>query len=82
MGMAKVTRNYQATVPKDARMIYNIRIGDTLFFRPNEDELTVRKIEENVIKAAAGSWKMVKDSVKYVREMRAEYEKRAKRLGV
>lgn len=39
--------------------------------------------EENVINAAAGTWKTIKgDSVEYVRKMRAEYEKRAKRLGI
>lgn len=82
MGMAKVTRNYQVTIPKDARRTHNIRIGDTLLFKPSEEELVVKKVEENVINAAAGTWKTVKDSVEYVRAMRAEYEKRAKRLGI
>ena len=82
MGMTKVTRNFQITLPKDARRVVGIRVGDNLLLSPTADGFVIKKFEEDVVKAAAGSWKMVKDSVKYVREMRAEYEKRAKRLGI
>ncbi|MEM3127267.1 MAG: AbrB/MazE/SpoVT family DNA-binding domain-containing protein, partial [Candidatus Woesearchaeota archaeon] len=32
MGVAKVTRNYQVTIPKDVRMIQDIEVGDTVLF--------------------------------------------------
>lgn len=82
MGIAKVTRNYQITIPKDARKVFNIKVGDTLLVTPEERSVVIKKVDENVINAAAGTWKTVKDSVEYVRGMRAEYEKRAKRLGI
>ncbi|MBI2144399.1 AbrB/MazE/SpoVT family DNA-binding domain-containing protein [Candidatus Woesearchaeota archaeon] len=82
MGMAKVTRNYQITLPKDARKLFSINVGDTLLVSLREEGLVIKKFEENVINEAAGTWKKVKDSVEYVRGMRAEYEKRAKRLGI
>ena len=82
MGMAKVTRNYQVTLPKDARTAFDIRIGDSLLFLPREDSVIIKKPSQNPVDASFGIWKKVKDSVKYVREGRAEYEKRAKRLGI
>lgn len=82
MGIAKVTRNYQITLPKDARRLFNIEIGDTLLVSPREKEMVIKKLDENPVDASCGIWKSVKDSVKYVREGRAEYEKRAKRLGI
>ncbi len=82
MGLAKVTRNYQITIPKDARRLVNIRVGDTLLVSPREKEVVIKKLDENPVDASFGIWKSVKDSVKFVREGRAEYEKRAKRLGI
>ncbi|MBI2580212.1 AbrB/MazE/SpoVT family DNA-binding domain-containing protein [Candidatus Woesearchaeota archaeon] len=82
MGMMKVTRNYQVTLPKDSRKLLNIKVGDILLASQKEEGLVIKKFEEDVVKAAAGTWKSVEDSVKYVREMRAEYAKRAKRLGI
>ena len=32
MGIAKVTTNYQVTIPKDIRRIHGIKIGDTDIF--------------------------------------------------
>ena len=82
MGMAKVTRNFQITLPKDARTAFDIRIGDSLLIIPKEDCVVIKKPSRNPVDASFGIWKEVKDSVKYVREGRAEYEKRAKRLGI
>lgn len=82
MGMAKVTRNYQITLPKDARRVFKIAVGDTLLVSPGENEVVIKKLDENPVDASFGIWKSVKDSVKYVRKGRAEYERRAKRLGI
>ena len=83
MGMAKVTRNYQITMPKDARTAFNIRIGDSLLFIPREDSVIIKKPSRNPVDASFGIWKEVKDSVKFVRDLRQESEaKRTKRLGL
>ena len=85
MGMAKVTRNYQITLPKDARKLFNIKVGDMLLVSAHEEKegVFIRKISTNVVDDTFGSWGKGKDAVKYIREMRDEYGKtRAKRLGI
>ena len=85
MGMAKVTRNYQLTLPKDARRRFNIRVGDTLLVseREGKEEMVIRKLSANVVEDTFGAWGKGEDSVKFVRSTRIEAEKaRAKKLGI
>ncbi len=85
MGMAKVTRNYQITLPKDARRLFNIAVGDTLMVSPREgeEEMVIRKLSANVLEDTFGAWGKGEDSVKFVRRARIEAEKeRAKKLGI
>lgn len=85
MGVAKVTRNYQVTVPKDVRSIENIKIGDTVLFAIEGDKIHfLKKSREESIKEFAGIWKdkIKGSSVDYVKEMRKGWEKRMKRLGL
>lgn len=83
MGMAKVTRNYQITLPKDARTAFDIRVGDSLFVIPKEDAVMIKKLSRNPVDASFGIWKDVKDSVKFVRDIRRESEiKRTLKLGI
>ena len=84
MSMTKVTRNYQITVPRDIREMAKIKEGDKLVITMENEEIKMKKFDEDVFKSAFGSWKNagIKDSVKYVRGIRKEWEKRAKRLGL
>jgi AbrB family looped-hinge helix DNA binding protein len=84
MSLTKVTRNYQITVPRDIREQANIKEGDKLVITMENEEIKVKKFDEDIFKRAFGSWKNagIKDSVKYVRSIRKEWEKRAKRLGL
>ena len=84
MSMTKVTRNYQITVPRDIREMANIKEGDKLVMTMENDEIKMKKFDEDIFKRAFGSWKNagIKDSVKYVRDIRKEWEHRAKRLGL
>ena len=84
MGIAKVTRNYQVTLPKDIRNVKGIEIGDTILFAIDGDKVDVVKVgEEDLIKKVAGSWKNVKESsVDYINKMREEWGEREKRLGL
>ena len=80
MSLTKVTRNYQITVPRDVREQANIKEGDKLVVTMEKDEIKIKKFDEDSFKKAFGIWKNVKDSVKYVRDLRKEWEHRAKRL--
>ena len=84
MSMTKVTRNYQITVPRDVREMANIKEGDKLVITMENGEIKMKKFDEDVFKRAFGSWKNagIKDSVKYVRDIRKEWEHRSKRLGL
>ena len=84
MSITKVTRNYQITVPRDIREQAKIVEGDKLVLTMENDEIRIKKIDEDVFKKAFGSWKNagIKDSVKYVKKIRKEWEDRAKRLGL
>ena len=82
MSLTKVTRNFQITVPRDIREQANISEGDKLVLTIENNEIKMRKIDDDSFKKAFGSWKNVKDSAKYVRDIRKEWEIRAKRLGL
>jgi len=73
MGIAKVTRNFQVTLPKDVRKVHNIKIGDTVLFTCVGNELHVRKLNiTTFLNEIAGSWTTDKD----LREVRKEWKKR------
>ena len=82
MSITKVTRNYQITVPRDIREQAKISEGDKLVITMENDEIKLKKFDEDIFRRAFGSWKSVKDSVKYVRDTRKGWEKRRKRLGL
>ena len=84
MSITKVTRNYQITVPRDIREQAKISEGDKLVVTMENDEIKMKKFDEDVFKKAFGSWKNagIQDSVKYVRDIRKGWEKRRKRLGL
>ena len=79
MGIAKVTRNYQVTIPRDVRRIHGISVGDTVLFAIEGDRVDFFKMErEAILKEAAGCWKgrMKESGVEFVRSMRDEWKKR------
>lgn len=83
MGITKVTRNYQITLPNDIRKITGIRVGDDLIVDVDKKEIRIRKMESDALGKAFGSWKdMEEDSVEYVKKIRNDSEKRMKRLGL
>jgi len=78
MGIAKVTRNYQVTIPQDVRRIHSISVGDTVLFAIEGDRVDFFKMKrETILKEAAGCWKKMKESgVEFVRNVRGEWKKR------
>ena len=84
MSITKVTRNYQITVPRDIREQAKIAEGDKLVVTIENNEIKMKKFDEDSFKKAFGIWKDagINDSIKYVRELRKEWESRAKRIGL
>ena len=84
MSITKVTRNYQITVPRDIREQAKIAEGDKLVITMENGEIKIKKFDEDSFKKAFGIWKDagIKDSVKYVKDLRKEWEHRAKRIGL
>ncbi len=82
MGITKVTRNYQVTLPKDVREAEEIKVGDRLIAVPRENGIFLRKMDKSIISKTAGIWKSKGSGVEYVRKIRDEEEKRLKRLGL
>lgn len=85
MGIAKVTRNYQVTIPKDVRHLQGIEVGDTVFFAVAGERTEFFKMEqEQLLQEAAGIWKglMRGSSKEYVQKMRQEWSPRMKRVGL
>ena len=81
MGLAKVTRGYQVTIPKDVRRIDNIHIGDSVLFAIEGGRVDFMKMKGDILEKALGSWKVKGDSISYVREFRKEWGVRAKRVN-
>jgi len=85
MGIAKVTTNYQVTIPKDIRKIQDIKVGDTVLFALEGDKIDFFKMNrKELIKSIAGMWKdkIKGSSIDYVKEIRKGWAKREKRLGL
>ena len=84
MSLTKVTRNYQITVPRDIREQAKIAEGDKLVVTMENNEIKIKKFDEDIFKKAFGSWKDagIKDSVEWVRNVRKGWGKRRKRLGL
>jgi len=77
MGISKITRNYQITLPQDIREMKNFKVGDKVLFVVDDDVIQLVKMDEEVMRAAAGLWKDVKeDGVAYTRRLRKGWRKR------
>ena len=83
MGIAKVTRNYQITIPRDIRKIQGIQVGDTVLFAIEGNKVDFVKMGKDALLAeAAGSWKgkVAEGGVEYTTALRAGWVRRRKRL--
>lgn len=80
MGISKITRNFQVTLPQDVREIKHFRVGDKVLFVLDGERVDIVKMDNEIMKSAAGLWKDVKeDGVTYERKLRREWGKREKR---
>jgi AbrB family looped-hinge helix DNA binding protein len=82
MGIAKVTRNFQVTIPKDVRRIKGIHVGDTVLFTIEQGRIDFVKLNKaKLIEETAGIWKgkIKGSSSDYVQSIRKEWAIREKR---
>lgn len=81
MGISRITRNCQITIPKDVRTQLGVKEGDEVIFIVENENITLKKQMKNPIMAAAGAWKGMKETgAQYQRRIRAQWEKRQKAL--
>lgn len=77
MGISKITRNFQITLPKDVRSIVKVKEGDSVIFTLEEDKVVLQKMGENPVMAAAGIWKNTKETgAEYQKRIREQWKKR------
>jgi len=77
MGVSKITRNYQVTLPKDIRELRKFEVGDKVLFVAEKGHVEMIKMNENTLKEAAGLWKDLKETgLDYERRVRRGWQKR------
>ncbi|MFH0874369.1 MAG: AbrB/MazE/SpoVT family DNA-binding domain-containing protein [archaeon] len=78
MGTVVVTRNFQITLPKDVREQLDIRIGDCMITKREDDKIIITKMDSNPINKAFGMWKSTikEDSVDYVNNLRKKWDRK------
>ena len=80
MGISKITRNFQVTLPRDVRELKRFKVGDKILFVVEDEHIDLIKMDKDVIRAAAGLWKdMKEDGTAYVRRIRNEWGVRERR---
>lgn len=81
MGISKVTRNCQITIPKDVRTAVGVKEGDQIMFIIDGDKVKLTKVKDDIIQRTAGIWGDIGETgLEYQKRIRKEGEKRLKRL--
>ena len=80
MGIAKITRNYQVTLPKDVRTLKKLEEGDTIIFALEGNRVDIVKLDRDIITSTAGLWRGTKETgLEYTKRIRRDWKKRADR---
>ncbi len=43
LGTSKLSSKFQVTIPKDARVLFNLKVGDRLIFTEEDNKLLIKK---------------------------------------
>jgi len=77
MGISKITRNFQVTLPRDVRELKDLNVGDKVLFVVEGERIDLVKMDKNVVRAAAGLWSGIKETgLEYERRLRKGWRKR------
>jgi len=80
MGLSKMTRNFQVTIPKDVREVKRLKEGDRVLFAIDGERVEIHKVDEDSVSPAAGLWGGLKGTgLEYQRRMRRGWAKRVRR---
>ena len=83
MGISRVTRNFQLTIPKDVREIHNVKIGDKIIFSINGSKVEIAKLNRDSLEDSFGAWKgKVEPGTNYTKKIRSEWRIRSEKLDV
>ncbi|MBS3056146.1 MAG: AbrB/MazE/SpoVT family DNA-binding domain-containing protein [Candidatus Aenigmarchaeota archaeon] len=80
MGITRVTRNYQVTLPRDVREMKKVCIGDKFVITVENNEIIMKKIKGKLLERSFGAWKGGLSGVGYARKIRDEAESRERGL--
>ena len=81
MGISKITRNYQLTLPKDVRRMINIKEGDEVVVTVENSTIKISKIDGDIITRTSGIWKDLNETgAEYQKRIRKSWSRRMKRL--
>lgn len=78
MAVSRVTRNYQVTVPREIRELASIKVGDTLLFSKEGDEVVVKRVDKDALSRGFGLWKRAQEKTPWLvnKLLRTEAEKK------
>ncbi|NJE11425.1 AbrB/MazE/SpoVT family DNA-binding domain-containing protein [Thermococcus sp. MAR1] len=74
MGLTKVTRNYQITIPSDVRKKLGIRVGDVLVVDVEDGKVVLKKSELELPLLPGGKGLKVEDIEEAIRRGQGEEE--------
>ncbi|NJE46766.1 AbrB/MazE/SpoVT family DNA-binding domain-containing protein [Thermococcus sp. GR7] len=74
MGLTKVTRNYQITIPSDVRKKLGIRVGDVLVVEVKDGKVVLKKSELELPLLPGGKGLKVEDIEEAIRRGQGEEE--------
>lgn len=84
MAVSRVTRNYQVTVPREIRELADIKVGDTLLFSKEGDEVVVKRVDKALLGKGFGIWKRAHEKTPWLvnKLLSREAEKRLKQFKI
>ena len=81
MGISKITRNYQITLPKDVRKIVWLKQGDEVMLRIEDGNIIITKSAKDPIMATAGIWGDIGETgAEYQKRIRKGWSRRLKKI--
>ena len=82
MAVSKVTRNYQVTIPREIRELADVKVGDTMLFIKDGDEVLLKRVNKELMSKAFGLWKRSQEKKPWLVDklIRGEAERRLKKL--
>lgn len=76
MGISKITRNFQVTLPKDVRALKGLREGDSVVFAVDGDRVSLSKLDRDIIAETFGLWGGMKETgLQYTRRIRKQWRR-------